>query len=51
MLIMAGVAWAVPIFSRVPFGMSEVQQDIFGTFVSKDSAFLALCVQHVPFRG
>lgn len=34
MLIMAGVAWGVPIFGRVPFGMSEVQQDIIGNFVT-----------------
>lgn len=51
MLIMAGVVWGVPILGRVPFGMREVQQDFIGNFVSKDSAFLALCVQHVPFTS
>lgn len=43
MLIMAGAAWGVPICGRAPFGMSEVQQDILGTFVNKDSALLAVC--------
>lgn len=42
MIIMAGVEWAVPSFGTVPFGMNEVQQDIIGTSVNRDSAFLGV---------
>ncbi|KAJ7410306.1 hypothetical protein WISP_109324 [Willisornis vidua] len=44
--IMTDVELGVPIFGRVPFEMSIVQQDISGPFVNKNSAFLEVaCMQ------